>query len=46
MLRYALVIAGLTLFTVAGWVVIPALGMAVAGLSCLIFEWIIKDGAE
>jgi hypothetical protein len=34
-----LAIVGLILLTVAAWMVTPALGVAVAGMSCLLAEW-------
>jgi uncharacterized membrane protein len=41
-LRFLLVVAGLVLLTAAAWTVTLWLGLAVAGVSCLLLEWIVK----
>lgn len=42
--RFLLVVAGLVLLTAAAWTVTLWLGLAVAGVSCLLLEWIVKAG--
>lgn len=42
-LRLVLVLAALVLFTVAAWTIALPLGLAVAAVSCLFLEWLIKD---
>jgi len=39
----ALTVSGAGLLTAAGWTVHAAAGLAVAGLSCLILEWLTGD---
>ncbi len=41
-LRLLLVVAGLTLLTAAAWALALPAGLATAGLSCLLLEWIVK----
>jgi hypothetical protein len=41
-LRFLLIVAGLTLISAAAWTVALWLGLTVAGLSCLILEWAVK----
>lgn len=40
--RFLLIVAGLALLTAAAWTVAVWLGLAVAGVSCLILEWAVK----
>jgi hypothetical protein len=41
-LRLVLVVAGLGLLTAAAWTWALSAGLAAAGLSCLVFEWVVK----
>lgn len=41
-LRLLLVVAGLVLLTSAAWALALPAGLATAGLSCLVLEWIVK----
>lgn len=41
-LRLLLVVAGLGLLTSAAWALALPAGLATAGLSCLVLEWIVK----
>lgn len=41
-LRLCLQLAGLGLLSVAAWGVAWQLGVAAAGFSCFVFEWVIK----
>jgi hypothetical protein len=41
-LRLCLQVAGLGLVSVAAWGVAWQLGLFVAGLSCFVFEWLVK----
>jgi hypothetical protein len=43
LLRFLLVVAGLALLTAAAWIVTLWLGLAAAGLSCLVLEWVVKQ---
>lgn len=43
-LRMILVLTALVLFTVAAWTFALSLGLVVAAVSCLVLEWLIKDG--
>lgn len=40
--RFLLVAAGLGLLSTAAWLVALPLGLAAAGLSCLVLEWAVK----
>jgi hypothetical protein len=40
--RFILVVAGLTLLSAAAWIVAVPLGLAAAGVSCLLLEWAVK----
>lgn len=40
--RFLLVLAGLGLLTAAAWTASVIAGLAVAGVSCLLLEWIVK----
>ncbi len=39
-------LAGLATLTVAGWTLARPLGLAIAGLSCLVFAWILDGGGR
>ena len=41
-----LVIAGLSLLTAAAWCIAFPLGLAAAGVSCLVLEWRVGERAE
>lgn len=41
-LRFLLVVAGLGLLSAAAWTVAVPLGLAAAGVSCLVLEWVVK----
>ena len=41
-LRLVLVVAGLALLAAAAWLIAVPLGLAVAGVSCLVLEWAVK----
>jgi hypothetical protein len=40
--RFLLVVAGLGLLSAAAWTVAVPLGLAAAGVSCLVLEWAVK----
>lgn len=40
--RFVLVVAALSLFTVAAWMLAVPAGLAVAAVSCLVLEWAVK----
>ena len=41
-LRFMLVVGGLALLSAAAWTLAMPAGLAVAGVSCLILEWVVK----
>ncbi len=41
-LRFLLVVAGLTLLSAAAWTVAVPFGLAAAGVSCLVLEYVVK----
>ncbi len=42
LLRLLLVIAGLGLLSAAAWMIAVPFGLAAAGVSCLLLEWVVK----
>ncbi|MEO3853706.1 hypothetical protein ABGB08_02285 [Acrocarpospora sp. B8E8] len=46
LLPVALVVAGLVFFTAGAWILAPAAGCLVAGLSCLYVEWATRPAEQ